>query len=218
MKIGQLFVFALIIAVSSAFIQNGKNSGRFFGLSPKSRHNEPLLRTFSLSVVGDFGFANISNFFIKIFEAISQLFDLKAVRKAVDFGFDTFMSKGDSEIYNIMGPQSRNDIYSIEVDDIDNPQMAAQVKKLKEETNLRKSITTAIGGLMQKQECKKQALCFTGVFFRTLPGKDLGLIFAESMSKDTSMKETVDFVAKAVRDETFECNFKCDDSIDGRDI
>ena len=72
MKIGQLFVFALIIAVSSAFIQNGKNSGRFFGLSPKSRHDEPLLRTFSLSVVGDFGFANISNFFIKIFEAVSQ--------------------------------------------------------------------------------------------------------------------------------------------------
>ena len=72
MKIGQLFVFALIIAVSSAFIQNGKNSGRFFGLSSKSRHEEPLLRTFSLSVVGDFGFANISNFFIKIFEAISQ--------------------------------------------------------------------------------------------------------------------------------------------------
>ena len=54
--------------------------------------------------------------------------------------------------------------------------MAAQVKKLKEETNLRKSITTAIGGLMQKQECKKQALCFTGVFFRSLPGKDLGLM------------------------------------------
>ena len=72
MKVGQLFVFAMIIAVSSAFIQNGKNSGRFFGLSPKSRHEEPLLRTFSLSVVGDFGFANVSNFFIKIFEAISQ--------------------------------------------------------------------------------------------------------------------------------------------------
>ena len=105
-----------------------------------------------------------------------SVFDLKAVRKAVDFGFDTFMSKGDSEIYNIMGPQSRNDIYSIEIDEIDNPQMAAQVKKLKEESNLRKSITTALGGLMEKQECRKQALCFTGVFFRTLPGKDLALM------------------------------------------
>jgi len=38
------------------------------------------------------------------------------------------------------------------------------------------------------------------------------------MSKDTSMRENVDFIAKAVRDEKFECNFKCDDSIDGRDI
>ena len=86
------------------------------------------------------------------------------------------MPNGDSEIYNIMGPQARNDIYSIEVDDIDNPEMAAQVEKLKEESNLRKSITTALGGLMEKQECRKQALCFTGVFFRTLPGKELGLM------------------------------------------
>ena len=105
-----------------------------------------------------------------------SVFDLKAVRKAVDFGFDTFMPTGDSEIYNVMGPQSRNDIYSIEIDEIDNPQMAAQVKKLKEESDFRKSITTALGGLMQKQECRKQTLCFTGAFFRTFPGKDLALV------------------------------------------
>ena len=116
----------------------------------------------------------IYNLFILFY--FFSVFDLKAVRKAVDFGFDTFMPTGDSEIYNIMGPQSRNDIYSIEIDDIDNPQMAAQVKKLKEESNLRKSVTTALGGLMEKQECRKQALCFTGVFFRTLPGKDLALM------------------------------------------
>ena len=116
----------------------------------------------------------MQNIFIIFY--LFSVFDLKAVRKAVDFGFDTFMPNGDSELYNIMGPQSRNDIYSIEVDDIDNPQMAAQVKKLKEEGAVRKSITTALGGLMQKQECRKQALCFTGVFFRTLPGKDLTLM------------------------------------------
>ena len=148
---------------------------QILGLQPRSFSRS--LEQFLLTV----GQNNLSNKIPFILFYFFSVFDLKAVRKAVDFGFDTFMPTGDSEIYNIMGPQSRNDIYSIEIDDIDNPQMAAQVKKLKEESNLRKSITTALGGLMAKQECRKQALCFIGVSFRTLPGilntgKDLALM------------------------------------------
>ena len=55
-----------------------------------------------------------------------SVFDLKAVRKAVDYGFDTFMPK--NAIYHSMGPQARNDVYNIEIESIDDPQTSAQVK------------------------------------------------------------------------------------------
>ena len=107
-----------------------------------------------------------------------QVFDLKAVRKAVDYGFDIFGPR--NELYNVIGPQSRNDFYNVvskfENDENENPEMAVQVEKVKEEMNLRRSITVAIGGLMKKQECWQQAACYTGVYARKIPGKDLALL------------------------------------------
>ena len=74
MKIGHVIFFALMVAVSSAYVENHKNanSARFFNSRPKPK---PFLRTLSLSVVGDFSFARIVNFsknYLKEFPNVSK--------------------------------------------------------------------------------------------------------------------------------------------------
>ena len=106
-------------------------------------------------------------------EILISVFDLKAVRGAVDFAFDTFMPKND--FYSMMNPQSRNDVYSIIIDENESPEDAAALEKVKAEIDLRSSITVLIGGLMNKQECWEKAACFTGIKMRQIPGNEIFL-------------------------------------------
>ena len=68
---------------------------------------------------------------------------MKAVRKAVDYGFDMFRPRND--VYSVMGAQSRNDIINIKIEEIEDERMADQLKTIKNEELLRKNIIVAIG-------------------------------------------------------------------------
>ena len=67
---------------------------------------------------------------------------MKAVRKAVDYGFDMFRPRND--VYSAMGAQSRNDIINIKIEEIEDERMADQLKTIKNEELLRKNIINTI--------------------------------------------------------------------------
>ena len=89
MKLGHLIPFTILIVISAAFAQNFKNenSPRWFKFKPKT---EPLMKTFSLSVVGDFSFSRITNFLMKIFEGITEC---KYIRLTIDLDDDIEYNK-----------------------------------------------------------------------------------------------------------------------------
>ena len=135
-----------------------------------------------------FGTQSIFDFFNLAKIAMYDFFDVPMIRSMVDLYFDGFTPRGRTAIDDI--PQER------------------------ENEGIRRFLTTAAGGLLDKEKCWERLNCKIGELLTDIQGKNIALKLIQTVvpPRWTSFRSSLELVEKGSNNNEYCTEFECRDS------